>query len=106
MGGLKRSRTSGRLPHGTTLRDSRGFWLWKFSSLVTSKGAERMSGTPSSNVSRRLEDPVRAIVDDVTALKAPAVVVARGVERIKAFLDERDRPAERIQRENATALEQ
>jgi hypothetical protein len=46
---------------------------------------------------------VRAIVADVERRIAPAVVVARGVERLLIII-ESERPAERIRRENVSAL--
>jgi hypothetical protein len=48
---------------------------------------------------------VRAIVADVQRNMAPAVVTARGVERMKVLIfDSDERPAERVRRENAEAL--
>lgn len=46
---------------------------------------------------------VRAIVADVERRVAREVVVARGVERLSTII-ESERPAERIRRENASAL--
>jgi hypothetical protein len=53
----------------------------------------------------RLADAVLAIVDDVQRGITHAVVVARGVQRIRLLtFDTDERPAERIRRENASAL--
>ena len=54
----------------------------------------------------RLVAAVRAIVADAGRLVAPEIVVARGVERLMAisYIAGDERPAERIRRENASAL--
>ena|SRR6266404_4460123 len=52
----------------------------------------------------RLVAVVRAIVADVRRQVAPAIVEARGVERLMAIIEGDERPAERIRRENASAL--
>ena len=53
----------------------------------------------------RLVAVVRAIIADVGRSVAPAIVEARGVERFAAILEgDAARPAERIRRENASAL--
>jgi hypothetical protein len=53
----------------------------------------------------RLAAAVREIVADVERRVAPSIIVARGVERLTLLLfDTDERPAERIRRENASAL--
>ena len=49
-------------------------------------------------------DLVRAIIADVRKGVTDAIVVARGVERLAALIEGDERPAERIRRENASAL--
>src|SRR5437868_5937625 len=70
--------------------------------------ARRMSdavGQNSMTPDPRLVAVVRAIVADAARRVAPAIVVARGVERLMAII-EGERPAERIRRENASALQE
>lgn len=53
----------------------------------------------------RLVAAVNAIFDDAVARqRSRAVVVARGVQRLKLIIEGDERPAERIRRENASAL--
>jgi hypothetical protein len=49
-------------------------------------------------------DFVRTIIADIRRGIPDAVVVARGVERLTAIIEGDERPAERIRRENASAL--
>ncbi len=53
---------------------------------------------------RGLVPIVRAIVADVERRVATEVVVARGVERLLMIIEGDERPAERMRRENASAL--
>jgi len=59
---------------------------------------------PSDPRQAAVERAVRAIVADVERRMARAVVVARGVERLKAIVEGDERPAERYRRENDAAL--
>jgi hypothetical protein len=52
----------------------------------------------------RLAAVVRAIIEDVGRRVAPAIVEARGVERLMVIIEGDERPAERYRRENAAAL--
>jgi hypothetical protein len=47
---------------------------------------------------------VRAIIADVRRQVAPAIVEARGVERLLLVIEGDERPRERMRRENASAL--
>ena len=57
-------------------------------------------------INPHLVDLVRAIIADVRRGITDAVVVARGVERLTAIIEGDERPAERIRRENASALQE
>jgi hypothetical protein len=52
----------------------------------------------------RLVNAINAIVDDAAKHMARAVVVARGIERLRPILEGDESPAERCRRENASAL--
>src|SRR6266478_9945595 len=54
----------------------------------------------------RLAVAIREILADARRLVAPEVVVARGVERLLAIIEGDERPAERIRRESASALQE
>jgi hypothetical protein len=57
-----------------------------------------------SDPADRLADAVRAIITDVERNMAPAIVEARGIERIRLLMDPNELPSQRIRRENAAAL--
>jgi hypothetical protein len=52
----------------------------------------------------RLVAVILAIAEDGARQIARAVVVARGIERLRPFIEGDERPAERYRRENASAL--
>jgi hypothetical protein len=52
----------------------------------------------------RLVAAVNAIIDDAARQMSRAVVVARGIERLRPIFEGDERPAERWRRENAQAL--